>query len=46
MLAPFKRLRYYKFIDDLPLTATGKKMHYVIKEQADAALEKGELERV
>ncbi|CEA06932.1 Long-chain-fatty-acid--CoA ligase [Arthrobacter saudimassiliensis] len=38
-LADFKRPRAYRFVADLPLTATGKKMHFRIAEQAvlDAA---------
>ncbi|MBO0811727.1 MAG: hypothetical protein J2P23_06735, partial [Microlunatus sp.] len=31
MLADFKRPRRYRFSDELPRTATGKKMHYVIR---------------
>ncbi len=34
MLARYKRPRYYRFVESLPLTATGKKMHYVIRAQA------------
>jgi acyl-CoA synthetase (AMP-forming)/AMP-acid ligase II len=30
MLADYKRPRRYRFVDELPRTATGKKMHYVI----------------
>ncbi|MGH2916008.1 MAG: class I adenylate-forming enzyme family protein, partial [Solirubrobacteraceae bacterium] len=39
MLASFKRPRAYRFVDELPLTATGKKLHYRLREQAasDAA---------
>ena len=29
-----KRPSYYRFVDSIPLTATGKKMHYVAKAQA------------
>jgi acyl-CoA synthetase (AMP-forming)/AMP-acid ligase II len=29
MLADYKRPRRYRFVDELPRTATGKKMHYV-----------------
>lgn len=45
MLARFKRPRYYRFVDELPYTATGKKMHYKVREQAAADKEKGLLER-
>jgi acyl-CoA synthetase (AMP-forming)/AMP-acid ligase II len=40
MLADFKRPRRYRFVAELPRTATGKKMHYVIRDevrQPDAA---------
>jgi acyl-coenzyme A synthetase/AMP-(fatty) acid ligase len=33
MLADFKRPRRYRFVDELPRTATGKKMHYRIRER-------------
>jgi len=45
-LADFKRPRYLKFVDQLPMTATGKKMHHLLKRQAKTDLEKGELEKV
>jgi acyl-CoA synthetase (AMP-forming)/AMP-acid ligase II len=28
MLSPYKRPRYYKFVESFPTTATGKKVHY------------------
>ncbi|MBP2369512.1 class I adenylate-forming enzyme family protein [Pseudonocardia parietis] len=34
MLADFKRPRGYRFVDTLPLTATGKKIHYKAAAQA------------
>jgi acyl-CoA synthetase (AMP-forming)/AMP-acid ligase II len=34
MLAAFKRPRAYRFVDALPMTATGKKLHYQVREQA------------
>jgi acyl-CoA synthetase (AMP-forming)/AMP-acid ligase II len=39
MLAAYKRPRLYRFVDQLPMTATGKKLHYRLREQAadDAA---------
>ncbi len=39
MLAAFKRPRLYRFVDELPMTATGKKVHYRVREMAqrDAA---------
>jgi acyl-coenzyme A synthetase/AMP-(fatty) acid ligase len=45
MLAKFKRPRYYRFVDELPYTATGKKMHYKVREQTISDKEKGLLER-
>lgn len=34
MLADFKRPRGYRFVDQLPMTATGKKLHYKLAAQA------------
>ena len=34
MLADYKRPRAYRFVDEIPLTATGKKLHYKVREQA------------
>ena len=34
MLADFKRPRAYRFVDALPVTATGKKMHYKARDSA------------
>jgi acyl-CoA synthetase (AMP-forming)/AMP-acid ligase II len=34
MLADFKRPRAYRFVPELPRTATGKKMHYKVREMA------------
>ncbi len=36
MLSNFKRPRAYRFVDALPMTATGKKMHYRVAEMAAA----------
>ncbi len=36
MLATYKRPRAYRFVADLPVTATGKKMHYKVREMAAA----------
>lgn len=33
-LAGFKRPRYYRFVDRLPMTATGKKQHIVASRWA------------
>ena len=35
-LADYKRPRAYRFVDELPLTATGKKVHYQVRDQARA----------
>lgn len=45
MLSPYKRPRYYKFVEALPTTATGKKMHYKAHEAACKDLENGSLIR-
>ncbi|MBO0828752.1 MAG: long-chain fatty acid--CoA ligase, partial [Streptosporangiales bacterium] len=34
MLSTFKRPRAYRFVDELPVTATGKKVHYRAQNQA------------
>ena len=41
MLSTFKRPRYYRFVKELPITATGKLQHYVVKEMALNELEMG-----
>ena len=45
MLSAYKRPRWYKLVDSLPMTATGKKMHYALKQQAAKDLEAGILKR-
>ena len=45
MLSAYKRPRWYKLVDSLPMTATGKKMHYVMKQQAAKDMEAGLLKR-
>jgi acyl-CoA synthetase (AMP-forming)/AMP-acid ligase II len=45
MLAGFKRPRAYRFVDALPVTATGKKVHYQVREQARREAAAGVLER-
>ncbi len=45
MLSQFKKPRYYRFVEELPYTATGKKIHYKVKELAIEDKEKGLLER-
>ncbi len=34
MIANYKRPRYYRFVSSIPVNATGKKLHYKIKEIA------------
>ncbi|MDR3672258.1 MAG: AMP-binding protein, partial [Holophaga sp.] len=46
MLAMYKRPRFYRFLDELPFTATGKKMHFKVKQLAAEDLAKGLLEKV
>ena len=41
MLATYKRPRAYRFVDALPLTATGKKVHYKARKQATSDYEEG-----
>lgn len=35
MLADYKKPRFYRFIEELPYTATGKKKHYMMKEMVN-----------
>ena len=44
MLADFKRPRAYRFVEQIPRTATGKKLHYRIREQAREDAAAGRLE--
>ena len=44
MLASFKRPRAYRFVEQLPMTATGKKLHYRMREQAAGEAANGRLE--
>jgi acyl-CoA synthetase (AMP-forming)/AMP-acid ligase II len=45
LLSAYKLPRYYRIVDALPHTATGKKMHYVMKQQAAQDLKNGLLKR-
>ena len=45
MLSAYKRPRYYRLVDSLPHTATGKKMHYLIRERAEGDKDSGLLRR-
>ncbi len=42
-LSLYKRPRYYRFVKELPMTATGKLQHYLVKEMALTDLEEGRL---
>lgn len=46
MLAAFKRPRYYRFVDALPMTATGKKVHYKVRARVQEDATAGLLEKV
>ncbi|MDF2953908.1 MAG: O-succinylbenzoic acid-CoA ligase MenE or related acyl-CoA synthetase [Thermodesulfobacterium sp.] len=45
MIPPHKRPRYWVFVDELPMTATGKKQHYKLREKVLKDLKKGLLMR-
>ncbi|WP_256252989.1 class I adenylate-forming enzyme family protein [Paenibacillus sp. UNC496MF] len=46
MLATYKRPRFYRFIDELPYTATGKKKHFEVRAMAVEDQKQGLFERV
>jgi acyl-coenzyme A synthetase/AMP-(fatty) acid ligase len=46
MLAAFKRPRFYRFVDALPMTATGKKVHYKVRAHVQEDAAAGLLEKV
>ncbi|OON82431.1 AMP-binding protein [Streptomyces tsukubensis] len=46
MLATYKRPRAYRFVDALPTTTTGKKLHYRLREQVAKDAAAGLLEHV
>ncbi len=46
MIANYKRPRYYRFVAGIPINATGKKQHYLAKQQARDDLMNGLLHRV
>lgn len=46
MISNYKRPRYYRFVSAIPMNATGKKLHYKIKEMAKDDLFNGLLVRV
>ena len=41
LLSGFKRPRYYRFVKELPMTATGKLQHFAVREMALNDLEQG-----
>ena len=45
MLSKYQCPRYYRFVSELPRTATGKKQHFKIKQQAEEDLKNGLLMR-
>jgi acyl-CoA synthetase (AMP-forming)/AMP-acid ligase II len=45
MLAPYKRPRAYAFVEEIPMTATGKKLHYRMRERVRDDVRDGRLER-
>ncbi|SHJ56816.1 class I adenylate-forming enzyme family protein [Parasporobacterium paucivorans] len=45
MLSAFKSPKYYRFVEELPYNATGKKLHFKAKQAAVQDLEEGRLER-
>ncbi|MGD9733317.1 MAG: class I adenylate-forming enzyme family protein, partial [Desulfamplus sp.] len=46
MLARYKRPRYYRFVEKVDLTATGKKIHYKAKARAEEDMKNGAFEKV
>lgn len=46
MISNYKRPRYYRFVADVPVNATGKKLHYKMRELAKDDLLNGLLIRV
>lgn len=45
MLADYKKPRYYRFIDELPYTATGKKKHFEVRKMALNDQKQGKFEK-
>ncbi len=45
-IANFKRPRYYRFVQHLPMNATGKKLHRIAKEQAESDWRNGLLYKI
>ena len=45
MLSAYKKPRWFAIVDELPHTATGKKIHYIMRERAEEDLKNGLLKR-
>ena len=45
MLAAYKRPRAYRFVDELPMTATGKKIHFKVRAMAERDAAERRLQR-
>jgi len=45
MIPSYKIPKYFAFVDALPMTATGKKQHYLLREKASVDIEEGILKR-
>jgi acyl-coenzyme A synthetase/AMP-(fatty) acid ligase len=45
MLAPYKRPKYYRIVESLPHTATGKLQHFAVKDMANEDLAQGRFQR-
>lgn len=41
LLSVYKRPRYYRFVKEIPMTATGKLQHYLVREMALSDMEMG-----
>jgi len=46
MLARYKRPKYYRFVETLPITATGKKIHYKLAQMVEEDYRQGLFEEV
>ena len=44
-LSQYYRPRYYCFVEELPMTATGKKQHYILRQRAEKDLKEKRLMR-
>ncbi len=45
MISSYKVPKYFAFVESLPMTATGKKQHYLLREKASTDVEEGILKR-